>query len=235
MIIKYPTGLYVDQLPSKPSDVGNVTYTISNNDPSKAQDNFIIYPIAEKLRKRSPRIYNQERRRVSLGDLVYTITKGGVSSVGRSTKLFEVGQFLDFDDVSTIAMFNTTSDRLELQHNTNLLDLSGLGLTDEEITQLTNDAASFKEELEIKITATQNEIANNQSEIADLQKTINEANKALSALDALGESGDIKQRITNTKDVSITNQSVIIEETDGLITEVTTLQNKLFNVSQLVR
>jgi hypothetical protein len=222
-------------LPKGPSDPGNITFTISNNDPSKIQGNFIIYPVAEKLRKRPPKTYDRERRRVSLGDLVYTITKGGVSSIGRSTKLFEVGQSLEFDDETIEANFNTPPNQLELQHNTNLLDLAGLGLTDDEINQLTNNAASFKENLEKRITVLQNNIANNQSEIIELQKTINESNKALDALNALGESDEIKDRITKTKEESEQNQTLLIDQTNTLISELTILQNKLFDVSQLVR
>jgi len=236
MIIRYPTGLYVDQLPKQPSDEGNVTYTISNNNPSTSQGNFIIYPVAEKLKKRSTKHYNQEERRATMGNLVYTLTSGGVSAVGRSTKLFEVGQVLEFtDEEPSVSGVDSVPNRVEIQHNTNLLDLEALGLTEAEAIQLQVDSATLKEQLEIQLTDTQNQIADNKSSIVELQKTINEANKALSAIAALGEDEDFAAKIRQTKQNAEDEQSTLIVQTNSLEALASTIEDKLLAVSQLVR
>jgi chromosome segregation ATPase len=171
-----------------------------------------------------------------LGELVYTITSGGVPTEGRSTKLFEVGQILEFDETIESIGVNTVQNRLEIQHNTNLLDLSGLGLTDSEIDSVTTDSAQFKEELEQQLTYVQNQIADGKAEIVELQKTINEANKALAALSAMGEDDDsVINKITETRDSAIAQRDQLSTEIAGLITTSTELQDKLFAVSQLVR
>ena len=223
-------------MPQQPSDVGNVTYTISNNDPASAAGNFIIYPVAEKLRKRSSKHYDQDQRRASLGKLVYTITTGGVSVVGKSTKLFEVGQILEFSDISpTVSDVDSVLGRIEIQHNTNLLDLEALGLTETEVNQLQNDSATYKEQLETQLTQTQNSIADNKSSIIELQKTINEANKALDAIAALGGDDDIASKIQQTKNKAALDQAALVSETAILEDLAVTIENKLFAVSQLVR
>jgi hypothetical protein len=209
---------------------------VSNEDPATSGESFIILPVAEKLRKRSSRHYTDEERRATLGELVYTITSGGVPTEGRSTKLFEVGQILEFDETIESVGVNTVQNRLEIQHNTNLLDLSGLGLTDDEIDSVTTDSAQFKEELEQQLTYVQNQIADNKAEIVDLQKTINEANKALAALSAMGEDDDsVINKITETRDDAIVQRDQLSAETTNLIATSTELQDKLFAVSQLVR
>ena len=236
MIIRYPTGLYRSQIPQEPSDSGNVTFTISNEEPTTSGENFIIFPVAETLRKRPDKIYDNEQRRARLGELVYSITYGGVPASGRSTKLFEVGQILEFtDETPDIVNVDAVPNRLEIQHNTNLLDLKALGLTEEEAAALMVDSAAAEAEIESQLTETQDQIAENKAIIIELQKTINEANKALDALIVLGGNEDVVERITKTKDDATAEQTELSAETEELITLSTSLQNQLFAISQLVR
>ena len=235
MIIRYPTGLYKRQIPSEPSDVGNVTYTISNEDPAVSGESFIIFPIAERLKTRPDRIWTDEERRERLGELVYSLTFGGETKEGSSQKLFEVGQILDFTDqtpegVSTDLVPN----QMEIQHNTNILDLAGLSLSQEEINELVKDSASSMSTIEVQLTSIQNQIADNKSIIESLQKKINEANKVLDALSVL-EDEELTEKITKVRDDSITAQNLKISETNTLITESTGLRDQLLAISQLVR
>ena len=236
MIIRYPTGLYKDQIPQQPSDSGNVTFTISNEDPATSGENFIIFPIVEQLKKRPDRVYDSEQRRARLGELVYTITTGGTPASGRSTKLFEVGQMLEFSDsmVESVSV-DAVPSSLEIQHNTNLLDLEALGLTEEETAELMTDSAATEEKIEAQLTETQDQIAENKAVIIELQKTVNAANKVLNALNVLGGNEDIVERITKTRDDAQVEQTELGVETEDLIALSTALQNRLFAISQLVR
>jgi hypothetical protein len=236
MIIRYPTGLYRSQIPQDPSDSGNVTFTISNEEPATSGENFILFPVAETLRKRPDKVYSNEQRRATLGELVYSITSGGVPASGRSTKLFEVGQILEFtDETPEIVSVDAVPGRLEIQHNTNLLDLEALGLTEEEAAALMVDSAAAEEQIESQLTETQDQIAENKAVIIELQKTINEANKALDALAVLGGNEDVIEKITETKDEAQAEQTELSADTENLITLSAALQNKLFAISQLVR
>lgn len=236
MIIRYPTGLYSKQIPQDPEDAGNVTFTISNEEPDIAAGNFIIYPIAEKLRKRSSRSYTDEQRRKNLGDLVYTVSTGGNTIEGRSTKLFEIGQILEFTDIEQESSdLNAVSDKLEIQHNTNVLDLSGLGLSEAEIAIISTNSAAVEKELENQLTALLDQIADTNAMITDTQKTINEANKAISALSVLGNSDDIIKKIEDKRNAAIVEQSTLMNEKDSLNQQLTQVRDQIYAISQLVR
>jgi hypothetical protein len=235
MILRFPTGLYSRQIPQEPEDVGNITYTISNEDPATSTGNFIIFPIAEKLKKRAPKIYTDEQRRRNLGDLIYSISSGGNTIEGRSTKLFEVGQILEFTDEAPTSDVNAVDDRLEIQHNTNILDLEGLGLSAVEIQQLNVDSAALEKDLEAQLAFLLDQTADTNAAIKDLQKTINEANKALSALAVLGENDDIIAKITETLDTATTEQEAAITLKAELNLELEQTRDKLYAISELVR
>jgi len=236
VIIRYPTGLYSKQIPQDPEDAGNVTFTISNEEPDIAAGNFIIYPIAEKLRKRSSRSYTDEQRRKNLGDLVYTVSTGGNTIEGRSTKLFEIGQILEFTDIEQESSdLNAVSDKLEIQHNTNVLDLSGLGLSEAEIAIISTNSAAVEKELENQLTALLDQIADTNAMITDTQKTINEANKAISALSVLGNSDDIIKKIEDKRNAAIVEQSTLMNEKDSLNQQLTQVRDQIYAISQLVR
>jgi hypothetical protein len=235
MILRFPTGLYLRQIPLEPEDVGNVTYTISNEDPATSVGNFIIFPVAEKLKKRAPKVYTDEQRRANLGDLIYSVSSGGNTVEGRNTKLFEVGQILEFTDEAPTSEIDAVGDRFEIQHNTNLLDLEGLGLTAAEIQQLNVDSAALEKELETQLTFLMDQTADTNAAIKDLQKTINEANKALSALAVLGDSEDIIAKITIKRDVALVEQQGAIALKDELNTALEQTRDKLLAISELVR
>jgi len=97
------------------------------------------------------------------------------------------------------------------------------------------DSAAAEAEIESQLTETQDQIAENKAIIIELQKTINEANKALDALIVLGGNEDVVERITKTKDDATAEQTELSAETEELITLSTSLQNQLFAISQLVR
>jgi hypothetical protein len=214
MILRFPTGLYSRQIPQEPEDVGNITYTISNEDPATSTGNFIIFPIAEKLKKRAPKIYTDEQRRRNLGDLIYSISSGGNTIEGRSTKLFEVGQILEFTDEAPTSDVNAVDDRLEIQHNTNI---------------------ALEKDLEAQLAFLLDQTADTNAAIKDLQKTINEANKALSALAVLGENDDIIAKITETLDTATTEQEAAITLKAELNLELEQTRDKLYAISELVR
>jgi len=235
MIIRYPTGLYKRQIPTEPSDVGNVTFTVSNEDPTVSGESFIIFPIAERIKTRPNRVWSDEERRDRIGELVYSMTAGGESKEGNSQKLFEVGQILNFTDqivegVST----NVVPNRIQIQHNTNMLDLESLDLTQEEINELVKDSASSMSIIEEQLTAIQNQIADNKSIIESQQKRINEANKVLDALGVL-EDEELTSKVTKVRDETIAAQTLKINETNVLIAQSASLRDKLLAISQLVR
>jgi hypothetical protein len=235
VILRFPTGLYANQIPQDPEDTGNVTYTISNEDPLTSGEEFILFPFAEKSRSRGARVYTNDERRAALGDLVYTIDMSSAPITGTSRKLFEVGQVLEFTDeeIADVAP-NLVGRDLTLQHNTNLLDLNSLGLSDNEISKIESDSMALKEQLDEQLTALMNVIEDNETEIANLQKSINEANKAMAALLVL-EDTESYQKVQQTRDQAMSNQQTLIATVNSQLGNSQVLRDKILAISQLVR
>jgi hypothetical protein len=92
MIINFPTALYESVLPG-PSESGNITYTISNQDPPKSSNTFLQLPRNEEIRKTPPRTYSKYDKRKFSSDLIFNITIPSLSTEGSGIKNFEIGQF----------------------------------------------------------------------------------------------------------------------------------------------
>lgn len=235
MIISYPTGLYKDQIPQDTSEYGDVTFIISNNTPSTSGEEFILLPLAAKLQKRSSKVWSDDQRRLSMGDLVYTISSGSSAITGSSTKLYEVGQTLEFSDEDVTEVDNNIVPRsMVIQHNTNLLDLENLGLNQAEISKIESDSAAYQKRFTDQLNALQNSIEDNKETISDLQKSINECNKAMQALQIIGDT-ESYNKVEASKEEFESSQQELISTVNGQITEAATLRDKILAVSQLVR
>jgi len=240
MIIRFPTGLYesVGQIPTGQAS-GNITWTISTEDPMRAASaSFLKLPLAEEIRPTPERIFSNEQRRSQLGELVFTITEGRRVEPGSNTKLFEVGQQLSFDDIvsSTAVTRAIIPGTIEIQHNTNILDLQNAGLTEDQIDEITVQARARQDELSDLIADLQVEIKGIEVRITENQKQINETNKILQAVLELSLTGseveeDLQSRL-----------SLLSEERDALTVDlnesnaqVEAANQSLLTVAQLVR
>lgn len=242
MIIRFPTGLYEDvgDIPTKLTQSGNITFTISSQDPSRSTDTFLQLPAIEERRKRDELVFTETQRRIDQGDLVFTLVAGNAVDSGSNIKLFEIGQFLEFgenidESLEDVAITNAP-DIIDIMHFTNLLDLQEAGLSQDEIDQVLEQAFVRQKELEQQIAELQVEIKDLESSIIEKQKFINETNKILSALNEIG-----------TSDTELLNKleerlDTLLSERDNLISDVNTKKetlnsayNSLLRVSELVR
>lgn len=235
MIISYPTALYKDEIPGV-GDSGNVTWLISSTDPPRSDVNFIQLPLAETLRKRPPPEYTAHERRRRLGNLVFTLVEGAQGVAGSGKLQFEIGQIFDFDETDDVPTATTAlvPKQVDLQHNTNLLDLSSLGLTDAEIVAVTDQSEARKKVLEDEISILQSEIDDLQVAINENQKTINEANKVFDAVTILQDEALVKkleQKIASLK----SQRTVLIDQLNEANSAVAERYDELLSISQLVR
>lgn len=240
MIIRFPTGLYQDvgQIPIVPSDSGNVTFTISSEVPRRSNAVFLQLPIGEELRQRSPQTLSPSVRRTAFGELVYTSSEGVSTDGGSNTRLFEVGEFLEFEDPELLEEVQATlvPDQVLIQHNTNLLDLEAAGLTEEEIRQVTEQAAARQAALRAQLADLQVEIANLESDILENQKSINETSKAIKALEKLSPAPeDILIRLNSNLDDLKATRRDLRSNVNNKKEEATTLYNQILDVSEIVR
>lgn len=182
MIITSPTGLYRSILPTGESS-GNITYTISTQGPPSTNTRAIQLPLSVELSEAPAEIFNDEERREQFGELVYTITTSTRDIAGSNTKLYEVGEILEFEENPPEDVLETVRAPvdLEIRHDTNLLDLSAAGLSEAEIEELTRQSQTKQASLETSYAQKQSDIENYNTQIAENQKKLNETNKAIRA------------------------------------------------------
>lgn len=242
MIIDFPTALYNSVLPMAADDPGNITYTISSNDPPRATDPTAELPIAEQLRPLPDKIFTRKEFRDALGEFVFSVSEASLTDIGSGKKQFEVGQLLDFGEFADVEGLTVTEvpTPVDLQQNTNILELGDFGLTQEEINSLTDQAESKFNDLIEELNAIRTEINNNEARILENQKSINEVRKTIKAarvvLDvSTGSSNDIIDKL-------IESEEELVEERDALITETNELNvlakakyQELLDTRELVR
>jgi len=182
MIIRFPTAQYESILPQAPEYGGNVTYTVSMNNPPRVFQTTIRLPPAVERREKSDKIIDDDTRRIHLGERIFTVSKTGKSIIGSSKKQFEVGQILTFGlDVDPEVDPMLVGD-LELRHDTNLLDLAGLGLTAEDIANVSSSAMTRLKELQAELSGYTQQRSNAEIAINENKKTQNETQKAADAI-----------------------------------------------------
>ena len=96
MIIRFPTALYDSVLPQAPEYGGNVTYTVSMEDPPRIFQTTIRLPPAVERREKTDKIIDDDTRRIHLGERIFTVSRTNKSITGSGKKQFEVGQVLTF-------------------------------------------------------------------------------------------------------------------------------------------
>lgn len=245
MIIRFPTGLYQDagQLPENPSDAGNVTYTISNEEPKRPQDATFQLPLAAEIAERPPLQYDDKTRRAQLGPLVFTYVDAKQTVPGSNRKLFEVGQYLDFSSEEIDLPEQTPVPAVvEIQHNTNLLDLQDAGLSEDEISSLIDLSTTKKKDLENQLAFIQNQISDQKIAITENQKQINEVVKIISAVRVVVNIPEgstqsdplLDQLLARQADLELA-RTALISELNNLNTQATTTLNALISVSELVK
>lgn len=242
MIIRYPTGLYDRQLP-KNNDAGSVVWTISTQAPTRPDIRVVRLPIAQERRPLPPGLYNAEERRAAEGSLLFTLLRADKSAAASGTRQYGAGEYIEFEAETVEALpTETTPAVVEIMHNTNVLDLAGVGLTEDEIATLTNQSVARKKELEIQLVSIKTEIEDLKVQIGDNQKKLNETNKVLAATrqifgiqdgDVVFDNAVYQKLLTIRNELETTRSQLAIAYQNKLI-ESTTTYNSLLQVSELV-
>lgn len=225
-------------LPTEASDVGNITWTISSQDPPNSEGSFVKVPASQILRKRDPRIYNNEDRRASLGQLAITLASNDYNNTWSNKKLYEPGQVLEFSDVDNISELDIQSVPVEVEiiHNTNQLDLENLGLEEDDIISISRLADAKKGELETQLTQKKLELEIIKGNIVDNQKKINEADKAIAAVRLIVAANDPRLiRLVESRAVATASKDSLTDEYNAVVADIDNIYGQLLTISQLVR
>lgn len=190
MIIKFPTGSYATVLPSQPEDAGNVTFLISNTTPPRSNLLFPKVPSGIVDKRKPPKEIILIDRRNTFGNLVFSISKATRKEEGNNARQFEIGQVLNFDEVSgqsvdTMLVGTTT----ELRHDTNVLDYEQMGLTPEEEQAIAELSLLTQDQLANKLNELKQLRGDAEQVIHVQQKLINDITKTINSLNVTLEEG----------------------------------------------
>jgi hypothetical protein len=214
MIIKYPTALYEPVLPQQPSDRSNVTFTISNSSPPRSSLVFSELPPAIENLRRPPRTLTPEERREDVSERAFTVLKSGLSNAGSNKKIVEIGQVLEFVDSpdSTLQPMLVTKDN-EFQHDTNILDLTSLGISQMDQEEIDQSANALMEQLTSDLNLLIRRRSDLEVAIAENKKDQNENKKAINAIQVLVDNGqeDLQYVID---DLTIQGEELLQQEAD---------------------
>ena len=235
MIISYPTALYLSVIPRKASDVGNITYVVSATTPPHSMLTEVQLPAAIETQQREPILDIKPD-----GQRVYTNTLSGASHAGSAKKQFEVGQILEFDIApeSTLQPM-LVSNSLEIQHNTNVLDLASLGVSQMNIDIINSTADSQFTTLNNQLNVVRQARINTETDISENQKNQNETKKAIDALVQLVKYDSSLQSVLDSLKAKLVE---FVIQMDALVVAANTqasvasgLESQIMAVAQMVR
>ena len=183
MIINFPTGLY--DLPREPEDSRSITFMVSNEDPPRINLQFPKIPPGAIYRKKS--VINRE----AMGELIFSVSKSSGVEIGSSSRQYEIGQILSFDDVAvkSVKPMLVTS-KSEFRHNLNEFDYGSMGLDDDDYSIIENFSAAAREKLSSDLNKLKQLRADSEVIIHKNQKLINEINKNVNALTIIADNSD---------------------------------------------
>lgn len=235
MIISSPTALYKPILPG-PNDPGNITYTISDNDPPRSKSVFLQLPRSEEIRKQPPRVYSKYDNRKFASSLIFSITTPALSTEGNGVKNFEIGQFLDFTDNTDQQPDPYSLDSIELRQDTNVVDYNKYGLSKDEYTNIVNIAEKKMDEITTNINLVGTQLNDNKENISSNQANINESTKLYNNIVLiLGASSEEANKVKAKIDGYNAYATKLLDERNTLLATLDSLRTDLSNVREVVR
>lgn len=226
-------------MPHKPSDNGNVTWTISN-DPPKLSQVLSKLPQGIDYRQRAPSTITMAERRSALGAIVYSITSTHRTELGSNAKQYNIGQILSFSDSEDtgLSILPLPSSSSDIQHGLNQLDYAKLGLTNEQQAAIAVASNAIYTRLQSDVAQARSTYIGLQVLINEDQKISNETDTAIAALQVLvATSPTIAVMVTTLQATKVSAQariaanSAAANQQTGVIND---LVDQLNNLAQLV-
>jgi hypothetical protein len=174
------------------------------------------------------------------GQRIYTNTLSSASIIGSDKKQFEVGQILEFDTASESTLQPMlVSNALEVRHDTNILDLSSLGISEADITAIYASADTQFTTLNAQLSVIRQARIDTETDIAENQKNQNETKKAIAALVQLVQSDPSLQSVLDSLQIKLVELTIQADALVAMANEqasaATNIENKILAVAQMVR
>lgn len=182
MILLAATGQYKTLLPKGPEDPASVVYTISAIDPPRTDGPYLKIPDGILYQQKAERLFTSERRRQSLGSLVFTTKVASPVKAKNSSRLIACGQVIDFTDEELALAVAFSSDTIIAKHNNDYINIESIGLTEDESDEIAVQARIAQRSVLDSIEELQKELHLLEVDINNIQAKINESTKVLNGL-----------------------------------------------------
>jgi hypothetical protein len=236
MIIKYPTGLYSNVLPTI-SGIGNVTYLISNSAPPRSNSTILKIPKAIDGQKRDIPIISYDFKRKAIGTLVATVSKSSRLETGTNALQYETGTILSFEDIAVTEINDiSTTESMEIRHDSFYSDLSLYGVDTDKVSSSANNA--YKQ-LSDMLNSYKQQLFDSKKLISTYQSTINELNRSIASLIVLLEFDNTIQGSIDILNSSLSDynnklqEQIVLADQYSLLIATTT--DKIRSLAMVVR
>jgi len=208
-------------------------------DPPRVFQTTIRLPPAVERRQKPDKILDDDTRRIHLGQRMFTVSKTRKSIAGSGKKQFEVGQIITFGtDIESDVNPMLVGD-LELRHDTNVLDLVGLGLTSDDIASVGSDAMKRLRALQAELSDYTRQRGDAEVAINENQKTQNETRKAISAIEQLVVSNPSFESMLNDLKAKLpvlqSEMETYVKQANAAAAGADSTRDKIYDVIQVVR
>lgn len=243
MIVKFPTGLYSNILPTEPGDGGNVTYTISNDPPPRTNLVFPKIPPGIVDRRKTPRDPDVLRRRSVIGDLAFTVSQSRRDTEGSDDKVFETGQILEFSDGPLKSLDPMLVDKTtETQHDVVRINYEPLDVDADEQQLISDTSLAAHKELSDQLNLVRQQRKNAEQVVVTNQKIINDSNRTIKALNVIqsqspttdSDVDDLIAKLEQKKNDAFVARDQATETANTLAAEASRLQDELRTVSTVL-
>jgi hypothetical protein len=121
-----------------------------------------------------------------VGALIFTVSVASRQRTGNNAKQYETGEILGFDNLwLKTADPMLVSEKTDIQHNLNMYNYPELGLTQNDVDLINEQSLSSFDIVTNRLNNLRVVRADAEVRINTTQKTINEANKNIAALEAM--------------------------------------------------
>jgi len=231
MIIRYPTGSY--DIFGSLSKASNISWYISSNDPPRSSDVVLKVPIAEESRTLPPPAIKSIKRG-TYGELVYTISTANNTIAASLTKVYGEGDILGFSIPETANVDIPRSENIQLRHDLNEINLSDVGLDSEDVVKFNNSVSVVQTTLEASFLVVRSSISDLEITIQEIQKKINETNKALSAVTIIGDV-ELQIKIKSKLDSYQSQLNLMVEDHNQKTTELSGIVDDMIQIGMVAK
>jgi hypothetical protein len=182
-------------------------------------------------------IFNPACRELDVGEYIFNLSYTLATQAGTGRKQYEAGQLIDFtqETLPTISTL-TVPDVVEIQQNTNIIDLSSLGLSDADIANLDTNARANMNNAIGDLNSIQALINTTEIAINDNQKLLNEVKKALNAAATLfGTGNSILDKLEDKQIVLLVERDALVAQLNIYIAQANAAYDVIQTLRELVR